>query len=119
MDDEFPVLERLNKLMKSGYRIEEKYSQTSESSIHLRHPASRRADHLEITLGNDGTIWGCPHHRDINFKIAPEENQKFELFMRSVPKPSLWEKSEDARIKVFLWALFPVWIAWLALTKNN
>lgn len=105
MDDEFPVLERLNALMKSGYRISARESQSLESSLILRHPATKRVKHSEITLYNDGAVVGNLSHIDGELNITFEENTKFAKFIRSVPAPTLWERSEDMRVSITVWFL--------------
>lgn len=105
MDDDFPVLERLNALMKSGYRISARESQSLESSLILRHPAARRVTHREITLYNDGAVVGNLSHIDGELSITPEETTKFGEFIKSVPAPTLWERSEDMRVSITVWLL--------------
>ena len=103
MGDESPVLERLNALMKSGYRISARESQSLESSLILRHPATKRVTHREITLYNDGAVVGNLSHIDGELSIKFEENAKFAEFIWSVPAPTLWERSEDIRVSIAVW----------------
>lgn len=108
MENEWPVLVRLNILIKSGYKILEKESQSLENSLTLKHPAAKRAKYRELILDNDGAIFGSSRYVGNDLFIAPEEAVEFRNFIQSIPAPTWWEKSEDIRVSITVWLILSV-----------
>lgn len=105
MENEWPVLVRLNTLIKSGYKILENESQSLENSLTLKHPATKRVKYRKLTLDNDGAIFGSSRHVGSDLFIAPEEIVEFRNFVQTIPTPTWWEKSEDIRVSITVWLI--------------
>jgi hypothetical protein len=88
------VMERLRKLVRKGYRPD--FDMEFTESIWLRHPAkTERWPHSTLILFPDGLLVSIEPQDEP--RIAVWEKAEFEAFLRKVPLPTWWERTQDRR----------------------
>ena len=102
MENESPILLRLNGLMAAGYRIDEATSQKVSDAVWLEHPARSRAQEPTLILYSSGLLVSLerPESSREQLRIYPEQSAEFRQFLAKVPRPTLWEASRGARLSV-------------------
>lgn len=90
MNDESPVLLRLNSLMKAGYEIQKSSTYEVMTAVWLEHPAVKRVAHKDLILHECGLVTSSGLGSTVH--ILAEEEKEFRTFVRDIPKPTFWEK---------------------------
>ena len=118
-DLEPPTLSRLNSMLAAGYRIDHATSREVANALWLDHPAKTRAQEPTLILYATGLVVSDCTRRPTKaqLRIAPDEETAFSTFIRGVPKPSIWERTSEMRMKVLVLAIFLVFAAaiWIAV----
>ena len=106
MANESQIINRLNALMKAGYKIDEKPSQASEA-LWLVHPATKRAKEPVLILYSDGLlVSGCIGNEEKQLRLVDTDTNGFNEFIYSVPVPNIFEKSSPYIINILVWSVF-------------
>lgn len=119
-DREPPTLARLNALLAAGYRIDYSTSQKVRDAVWLDYPAKKRVREPTLILYPTGLVVSdCakdPKREQLRFD--PEQDHEVGRFLSAVPKPSLWERSSDARTNaiVLLILLSIVGLIWVIVS---
>jgi len=115
-----PTIYRLNALMAVGYEIDTTTSQKVSDAIWLDHPAKKRAKEPTLIVYNDGLVVGDsakdPNRKQL--RLNPEHIEEFNQFVRTVPQPNAWERSQKTLVNIFAWGvMLMLWtIAYLAIS---
>lgn len=119
-ENEPPTLTRLNFLLAAGYKIDPISSQNVGNVLWLDHPAEQRIDYPTLILSSDGFVVSSgPHnHNKEQLRISPDQELDFNHFLRTVPKPTLWERYSALRIGMsvgfIIYAIIPLSLLGLA-----
>jgi hypothetical protein len=100
-------------LMAAGYEIDMTTSQKVGDAIWLDHPARARAKEKTLIVYNDGLVVGdvTKETDKEELRIYPEDEKEFNQFVSSVPRPTLWEKSQKTLSNVYAWlTMLLIWI---------
>lgn len=119
------VLERLNKLVASGYVV--RWGESDQDTLHLEHPRAP-----DLTLFSDGRIWVLtlspddwiaaenePDQRRFQPFVSPNDwiaaedeadQRRFKSFVVRIPKPTMLQSLkamtvEDVWIRVVVWTV--------------
>jgi hypothetical protein len=95
------TFERLYALVKKGYRPE--FQESFLGAIWLTHP-SKQWKHSLLFLYPNGLVVSSGNSDDFRFYRDHEDEPKFQKFLRSVPQPTLWDRTRDWRRKTAAWA---------------
>ena len=93
------TMERLYLLVQKGYRPE--LDTNFYGAISLHHP-SKNFEHNSLNLYPDGLVVSVGRHDD-TFRFDRCEDARFKKFLRSVPKPTFWERTRERRIEFAVW----------------
>jgi hypothetical protein len=96
------TFERLYALVKKGYRPE--FQESFPGAIWLTHP-SKRWKHPLLFLYPSGLVVSPGSSDDFRFYRDDEDEPKFQKFLRSVPQPTLWDRTRDRRASAAAWAI--------------
>jgi hypothetical protein len=96
------TFERLYALVKKGYRPD--LEETFAGAIWLRHP-SKRCKHPRLYLYPSGLVVSPGSSDDFRFYREDEDEARFQKFLRSVPTPTLWDRTRDWRTNVAAWGI--------------
>jgi hypothetical protein len=99
-----PAIRRLNALMAAGYEIDTAASQKVVDALWLYHPATRRAKEESLILGEDGLVVGDSTRDAPQLRLYPADTTRFADFVRTVPRPTAWERAWQTRAALFGWA---------------
>ena len=113
MQEQPQAINRLNALMKAGYKINEHVSQETLDSVWLIHPSVKRLNGAELILSSDGFVSSFNNYKETEqLSFSPEQVDEFNEFVRVVPTPTIWEETAKLRINVKVWTILIVfWIA--------
>jgi hypothetical protein len=94
------TFERLYQLIQRGYQpdLDEEFS----GAIWLRHPA-KNYQHSLLYLYPNGLVVSSGATDE--FPFERDEHERFRRFLRSVPKPTFWDKNREARAHLGAWIL--------------
>lgn len=109
------TFERLYALVKKGYRPD--LEQNFPGAIWLNHP-SKRCKHPLLFLYPSGLVVSPGSSDEFRFYRDDEDEPKFQKFLRSVPTPTLWDRTRAWRTNVAAWGIIAaVWGASALLTS--
>jgi hypothetical protein len=96
------TFERLYALIERGYRpnLEDNFS----GAIWLNHP-SKRCQHPLLFLYPSGLVVSSGKSDDFRFYRDDEDEPRFQKFLRSVPLPTLWDRTRAWRTNAAAWAI--------------
>ena len=101
------TFERLFALVKKGYSPD--LEETFSGAIWLRHP-SRRCKHPKLYLYPNGLVVSPGSSDDFRFYRDDEDEAKFQKFLRTVPMPTLLDRTRAWRTNVAAWGIIAaVW----------
>jgi hypothetical protein len=103
------TLDRLQLLIQSGYQPA--FGGELCGAIWLYHPRES-FKYKELILHGSGLVASGSDE----CRFEREETQAFKKFLRTVPRPSLWERTRRGRINLHAWLFIGAWCcgAWLA-----
>jgi hypothetical protein len=99
------TLDRLRMLVQKGYQPD--FSGEPFGSIWLYHPRESFKHNL-LYLYGDGAIISAhdkPDEGQDKYRIDREEAEEFNKFLRTIPAPSLWERTRRGRINIYAWLM--------------
>ena len=102
------ALARLVALLGAGYQIDVKSSVAVGTTVWLVHPSGwKKAKEETLLLSGDGQLVGLegePPERQ--FRLGPDDTDRFRSFLASVPQPTWWEKNRRYFYAPVGWILF-------------
>jgi len=91
------VMERLYRLVRKGYQPD--FDMEFTQSIWLRHPAEKdRWPHRTLILYPHGLLVSIDPKDEPRFEVW--EKAEFEAFLRKVPIPTWWERTQHQRARL-------------------
>lgn len=96
------TFERLYALVKKGYRPN--LEQDFYGAIWLEHP-SKRCKHPLLFLYPSGLVVSSGKSDDFRFHRDEEDEPEFQKFLRTIPQPTLWDRTRAWRINIGAWAI--------------
>ncbi len=95
------TLDRLHLLVKRGYQPD--FGREPYGAIWLYHPRES-FKHKELILYGSGKVISLSDKSD-EYRFGREETEAFNRFLRTVPMPSIWERTRRGRIKAYGWLI--------------
>lgn len=98
------TLDRLQMLVQKGHQPD--FSGEPIGCVWLYHPRES-FKHKLLYLCGDGSIISDyqDKYRNKKYRIDREEAEKFHMFLRTIPTPSLWERTRQRRINFYAWLI--------------
>jgi hypothetical protein len=92
---------RLQALVSKGYKPE--FEKSDDSCLLLSHPR-KRFKYKEMLLDSSGTVW-WRYDQDYTVHFARWEKKRFDGFLRGVPSPSWWDRTQEHRERVYAFVI--------------
>jgi hypothetical protein len=94
------TLERLYQLVQKGYLPD--FDQNFAGAVWLHHP-KKNFNHNLLFLCPDG--WVVSAGKGDEFRFGREEDALFQKFLRTVPRPTFWDRTREGRAKFAAWII--------------
>jgi hypothetical protein len=92
---------RLRALVAKGY--EPDYEGSDDSCLLLTHPR-KRFKYREMLLDSSGTVW-WRYDQDYTTHFSRWEKKRFDTFLRHVPRPSWWDRTQAHRERIYAFVI--------------
>jgi hypothetical protein len=112
---------RLRALVSTGYKPE--YAMSNDNCLLLSHP-QKHFKYREMLLDSSGTVQWL-HDEDYSVHFSRWEQKRFEIFLRCVPTPSWWDRTQEHRERIYAFVVGAVvcgviyFIAFQAMSVAN
>ena len=92
---------RLRALVNKGYKPD--FEKSDDSCLSLSHP-QKRFKYKEMLLDSTGTVW-WRYDQDYTVHFARWEKKRFDGFLRGVPSPSWWDRTQELRERIYAFVI--------------
>ena len=92
---------RLRALVSTGYKPE--YAMSNDNCLLLSHP-QKHFKYREMLLDSSGTVQWL-HDEDYSVHFSRWEQKRFEIFLRCVPTPSWWDRTQELRERIYAFVI--------------
>jgi len=92
---------RLRALVSKGYKPE--FDKSDDSCLSLTHP-QKRFKYKDMLLDSSGTVW-WRYDQDYTMHFSRWEKKRFDRFLRGVPSPSWWDRTQEHRERIYAFVI--------------
>jgi len=92
---------RLRALVNAGY--EPHYDLSDDKILLLSHP-HKRFKYRDMLLDSSGTVW-WRYDQDYSMHFSRWEKKRFDRFLRGVPSPSWWDRTQEHRERIYAFVI--------------